>query len=241
MPERPNVRPAERPAQRKPARPARRPGPEPSARAAPRASASATSALASAGLRSVIAATVRLVEAFSKILSEQVAHDGIARAAAAAPHDHAHQMAVAPAHRCHEIEAGRAGVAGLDSVNALDGAEQMIVVADRMAAKGERHRRKVAIIAGKAVLNGAAKRSIDRAPSSPGRRRADRTHCDRPSWSCRERAPCGSSAWRNRLRSPAMASAITTAASLAERVTSPLMASSTRMVCPGRNPSLVGA
>ncbi|OIQ70592.1 hypothetical protein GALL_477940 [mine drainage metagenome] len=33
----------------------------------------------------------------------------------------------------------------------------MIVVRDRMAAKGERHRRKVAIIAGKAVLNGAAK------------------------------------------------------------------------------------
>ena len=38
-----------------------------------------------------------------------------------------------------------------------------------------------------------------------------------------------------------MASAITTAASLAELVTSPLMASSTRMVWPGRRPSLVGA
>ena len=41
--------------------------------------------------------------------------------------------------------------------------------------------------------------------------------------------------------SPPMASAITTAASLAERVTSPLMASSTLMVWPGRRPSLVGA
>ena len=38
-----------------------------------------------------------------------------------------------------------------------------------------------------------------------------------------------------------MASAITTAASLAERVTRPLMASSTLMVWPGRRPSLVGA
>src|SRR5215469_4460253 len=40
--------------------------------------------------------------------------------------------------------------------------------------------------------------------------------------------------------SPAIASATTTAASLAERVTIPLMASSTLMVCPSRKPSLVG-
>src|SRR5215475_10798323 len=39
---------------------------------------------------------------------------------------------------------------------------------------------------------------------------------------------------------PPIASAITTAASLADRVINPLMASSTRMVWPGRRSSLVG-
>jgi len=40
-------------------------------------------------------------------------------------------------HRSDEIEAGRADVTGLDSVDAFDASQQMVVVADRLAAKGE--------------------------------------------------------------------------------------------------------
>ena len=119
--------------------PARRPGPERSA-AARRGSASATSALASPGPRSVIAATVRVVGALVEIFGEQVAHDGVARTAAAAAQHDADQMAVAAAHRGHEVEAGGAGVAGLDAVDAFDVAEQAVVVADGVAAIDEGRR-----------------------------------------------------------------------------------------------------
>ena len=164
------------------------------------ASASATSALASAGLRSVIAATVRLRRGLFEIFGKQVAHDGVARPAAAASHHDADQMAVAAAHRGHEIEARRTGVAGLDAVDALDAAEQVIVVADRLAVVVERGRSRSS---GSSAGNGPGWRgrgSTGRARWSPARRRADRRRCDRPSGSCRARAPCGSSAWRNRLR-----------------------------------------
>ncbi len=70
-----------------------------------------------------------------KVFGEQAAHDGIARAAAAAAHDDADQEAVAAMHRGHEVEAGSAGVAGLDAVDAVDAAEQVIVVGDGLAAE----------------------------------------------------------------------------------------------------------
>src|SRR5258705_11088119 len=69
-------------------------------------------------------------------------------------------MAVAPAHRGHEIEAGGARVPGLDSINALDIAKQAIVVADRMTAVVERHCREIAVIARETVLDGAAQRRL---------------------------------------------------------------------------------
>ena len=65
-------------------------------------------------------------------------------------------MAVAPAHRGHEIEAGGSGVAGFDTIDAFDVAEQAIMVADRMTAVVERHSREVAVIPRKTVLDGAA-------------------------------------------------------------------------------------
>ena len=95
-----------------------------------------------------------------EIFGEQVAHDGVARAAAAASHHHADQMAVAAAHRGHKVEAGRAGVAGLDAIDAIDAAEQMIVVADRLAVIIERLRREVAVVARETVLDGAAQRRL---------------------------------------------------------------------------------
>ena len=42
---------------------------------------------------------------FFEILGQQIAHDGVARTAAATSQHHADQMAVAAAHRGHEIEA----------------------------------------------------------------------------------------------------------------------------------------
>ena len=59
--------------------------------------------------------------------------------------------------------------------------------------------------------------------------------------SCRARAPCGSSSRRTASSEPPRFSATTTATSLADFVTSALMASSTAMVAPGRRPSLEGA
>ncbi len=76
------------------------------------------------------------------------------------PMHHADQMAVAAAHRGHEIEAGGAGVAGLDAVDALDAAEQVIVVADRLAVIVERRCREVAVVAREAILDGAAERRL---------------------------------------------------------------------------------
>ncbi len=65
-------------------------------------------------------------------------------------------MAVAAPDRGHEVEARRAGVAGLDAVDAFDLAEQMIVIADRLAVVIEGHGREIAIVARKALLDGAA-------------------------------------------------------------------------------------
>ena len=122
--------------------------------------ASATSIGASAPLRSVIAAAVRVVAALDKVFGEQAAHDGIARAAAAAAHDDADQEAVAAMHRGHEIEAGSAGVAGLDAVDAVDAAEQVIVIGDGLAAEAEGRGREIAIVAREAVLDRAAERGL---------------------------------------------------------------------------------
>src|SRR5437660_3437841 len=65
-------------------------------------------------------------------------------------------MTVASPHRGYEIEAGSTGIAGLDAVDALDITEQVIVIADRLSVIGKCLSREVAIVARKAVLNGAA-------------------------------------------------------------------------------------
>ena len=197
--------------------------------AATSASASATSALASAGLRSVIAATVRRGRGLVHVLGQQVAHDGVARSAAVATHHDADQMSVAAAYRGDQVEARGAGVAGLDAIDALDAAEQVVMVADGLAVVVEGLGREVAVIARKAVLDRAAEdRLVARGGDLLVIGQAGGVDIDRAG-SCRGRAPCASSSWQKSSSSPPIASAITTAASLAERVTMPLMASSTRM------------
>ena len=164
------------------------------------ASASATSALASEALRSVMAATVRLVDAFSRFSASRLRMVASREPPLRPPITTPTRMAVAAAHRGHEIEAGGAGVAGLDAVDAFDVAEQVIVVADRLAVIVERRGREVAIVARETILDGAAKRRlIARGGDLIVIGQAGGVAIDRPA-SCRARAPCASSAWRNRLR-----------------------------------------
>ena len=164
------------------------------------ASASATSALASAGLRSVIAATVRRGRGLVHVLGQQVAHDGVARSAAVAAHHDADQMPIAAAYRGDQVEARGAGVAGLDSIDALDAAEQVIVVADGLAVVVEGLGREVVVIARKTVLDRAAEdRLIARRGDLRVIGQAGGVDIDRLG-SCRGRAPCASSSCRNPLR-----------------------------------------
>src|SRR4029453_13559354 len=69
-------------------------------------------------------------------------------------------MAVAPAHRGHEIEAGGSGVAGFDTIYALDITQQAIVVADRMTPIVEPPSREEGGIPRKTVLDGTAQRRL---------------------------------------------------------------------------------
>src|SRR4030095_11354881 len=69
-------------------------------------------------------------------------------------------MAVAVAHRAHEIEAGRVGVAGLDAVNAFDAAKQAVVIANCIALVNKGRGAEVAIVTREAILDRAAERSL---------------------------------------------------------------------------------
>src|SRR6202042_3172870 len=95
-----------------------------------------------------------------KVLRKQAAQYCGPRTAAAATHDAPDQEAVAAMHRTYEVEARSAGVAGLDTVDAVDAAEQVIVIGDGLAAETERGGREVAIIAREAILDGAAERRL---------------------------------------------------------------------------------
>ena len=71
------------------------------------------------------------------MVGDQILHDPVAPRRAAAAHDDRDQRPPVAMDRGQEIESGRPGVAGLDSVDAVDAAEQMIVVADDLAVEGE--------------------------------------------------------------------------------------------------------
>ena len=65
----------------------------------------------SAALRSGNRGHGTLGRAFVQVLGQQVAHGGVTRTAAATAQHHADEVAVAAAHRAHEVEAGGAGIA----------------------------------------------------------------------------------------------------------------------------------
>ena len=163
-----------------------------------------------------------------------------AGAGAAAHHDGDQRPPVAM-HRRHEVEAGGAGVAGLDAVDAVDAAEQVIVVADDLAVVVEFVVEKYWKYRGKRSSSGAPRMDRSRAVVICCVVGQARGVDDRACASCRARAPCGSSCRRNCFLAWPIASAIATATSLAERVTTALIASSTEIVSPGGTPSLEGS
>ena len=94
------------------------------------------------------------------MLLDQRTHARVARAGRAAAQHHRHEVAVVAMHRGHEIESGGAGVAGLDAVDALHPAEQVIVIADLLAVPGEGRGREIAVVAREALLDGAAEQRL---------------------------------------------------------------------------------
>ena len=150
-----------------------------------------------------------------------------------------HVPAAAP-HRRHQIETGRAGVAGLDAVGALEAVQQVVVVAIGRAVVGEAAHRKQRDSAWGSRPAGAAPGGPCRAPSSPARDRAGPRHCGTSCGSCRTAAPCRSSCRAKRASVPPKCSAIATATSLADLVISAFIASIRAMVSPGSRSSLVG-
>ena len=65
--------------------------------------------------------------------SIRILHDAVAHPRCAAAHHHGDQRAAVAMHGRQEIEPGGPRVAGLDSVDAVDAAEQVIVIADDLA------------------------------------------------------------------------------------------------------------
>ncbi len=148
--------------------------------------------------------------------------------AGAAAHHHRDQRASVAMHGGQQIEAGGAGVAGLDAVDAVDAAEQVIVVADHLAVVVELVRREIVEVFGKALLQRAAEHGqVARGGDLLVVGQARGVAIDRARHAERD-APCASSSRRSSVSSWPIASAIATAMSLAERVTTALIASSTR-------------
>ncbi len=90
------------------------------------------------------------------VLSDESGHHAVAGGGGAPAHDDGDDMMAVAPHRGQQIEAGRMGVAGFDAVDAANMAEQMIVIAVRLAAPDEGAGREIAVIARKAILDRAA-------------------------------------------------------------------------------------
>src|SRR3569833_3109817 len=90
--------------------------------------------------------------ALAEMFREQLAHGGIARTAAAAPHHDADEVTVAAADVGKQIKARGANIAGLDAIDAVHLTEQMVVVADRMTAPVENRGGEIAVIGRETIL-----------------------------------------------------------------------------------------
>src|ERR1700722_17582269 len=87
------------------------------------------------------------------MVADQIRHDPVAPRSGAAAHDDGDQRTTVTMDRGQKVEAGRSGVAGLDPVDAVDAAKQMIVTADDLAVEIELGGREIAEVTGKALLD----------------------------------------------------------------------------------------
>ena len=62
------------------------------------------------------------------VVVDQASYPGVARICRAAAEDDCHEMVIGASHRGDDVEAGVMYVAGLDAVDAVDDAKQVIVV-----------------------------------------------------------------------------------------------------------------
>ena len=159
------------------------------------------------------------------MILDQVRHDAVAAGCARASEHNRDDAAVAALDRGQKVEARSPCIAGLDTVHALDPAQQVVVIGHAGAAIAELVGRKIGVIPGETLLNGPAE---DREIACGGDLLPNM-------WAL---AVIISAKWSSLLPK---ASAMATAISLADLVTTALMASSTAMVAPGRKPSFEGA
>ena len=89
---------------------------------------------------------------FSNVVGDQIRHDPVAPCGGAPAHDDGEQRPSIAMDRGQEIETGPSRVAGLDSVDAVDAAEEMIVAADDLAVEVELGGREITEVAREALL-----------------------------------------------------------------------------------------
>ena len=94
--------------------------------------------------------------AIADLVFNQISHDAVPRGRADAAHHRGDDVAAIALHGRQQIEAGGAGIAGLDAVHPFDAVHQMVVVQDRGAGVVKGVGREIVIIAREALLDGAA-------------------------------------------------------------------------------------
>ena len=97
---------------------------------------------------------------FLDMFADQTPHRGVALSTGTAAHDDADDKAAVAMHRRENVEAGGTGEPGLDTVEAFDRAEQMIVSAYLLAVIDEGFGREIFVEVRKAVLDGAAEQRL---------------------------------------------------------------------------------
>ena len=90
------------------------------------------------------------------MILDQVRHDAVAAGCARASEHNRDDAAVAALDRGQKVEARSPCIAGLDTVHALDPAQQVVVIGHAGAAIAELVGRKIGVIPGETLLNGPA-------------------------------------------------------------------------------------
>ena len=135
-----------------------------------------------------------------QVVGDELAHLGVAAGGGLAAHHDGDDVPAVALDVGDEVEAGGAGIAGLDAVDAFDRAEQTIVIAMADARIGEGAYAEISIVGREGCPAGRAPGRRGRAPSCTGRNRAGRAGCGTSSAACRATARCGSCGRRSRRR-----------------------------------------